>query len=299
MILFFFQTTTIYSKINIRYKIDDQIITNQDITNEQKYLLFLRPNLDKISEKELIKISENSIIREIIKKKEINKVFKNFDELNLINKLKKNLFKFKDVKNDKEFKELLIKSNLDYKIIIDKIKYEALWNELIFIRFNQSIKIDKKLLKQRLISRVSNNKKFEYNLSELLFELKKDEKLKTLNLKILDSIKKDGFKSTASKYSIAESSVRGGEIGWIKETLLSENLNKILSKTEIGNITKPIKIPNGYLILKDNNKKQIKQKINLENELKEMENYERNKQLNQFSLLYFKKLKQNTNINEY
>ena len=69
VILFFFQTTTIYSKINIRYKIDDQIITNQDITNEQKYLLFLRPNLDKISEKELIKISENSIIREIIKKK--------------------------------------------------------------------------------------------------------------------------------------------------------------------------------------------------------------------------------------
>ena len=59
VILFFFQTTTIYSKINIRYKIDDQIITNQDITNEQKYLLFLRPNLDKISEKELIKISEN------------------------------------------------------------------------------------------------------------------------------------------------------------------------------------------------------------------------------------------------
>ena len=67
----------------------------------------------------------------------------------------------------------------------------------------------------------------------------------------------------------------------------------------INDITKPIKYPNGYLILRINGKKEIKQQINIDNELDEMIRYERNKQLNQFSLLYYKKLKQNILINEY
>ena len=39
-----------------------------------------------------------------------------------------------------------------------------------------------------------------------------------------------------------------------KETLLSENLVEILNSLKNGSITKPIKYPNGYLVLKINNK---------------------------------------------
>ena len=67
---------------------------------------------------------------------------------------------------------------------------------------------------------------------------------------------------------------------------------------EINEITEPINYPNGYLILKINNKREIKQQINIEKELKELIAFEKNKQLNQFSLLYYKKLKQNEVINE-
>ena len=67
----------------------------------------------------------------------------------------------------------------------------------------------------------------------------------------------------------------------------------------VNEISKPIKFPNGYLILKINDKQQIIQKINFDKELKDLIEYEKNKQLNQFSLLYYKKLKQNIVINEY
>ena len=43
----------------------------------------------------------------------------------------------------------------------------------------------------------------------------------------------------------------------------------------------------------------MKQKINIEKELKELVQYETRRQLNQYSILYYKKLKQNTVINEY
>ena len=43
----------------------------------------------------------------------------------------------------------------------------------------------------------------------------------------------------------------------------------------------------------------MKQKIDINKELNEKIMFEKNKQLNQFSLLYYKKLKQNTKVDEY
>ena len=286
------------AEIKIKYEIDNQIITNIDIENEKNYLLFLRPELKKLSKKELKKISENSIIREIIKKKELNKIFKNIDNKKLNEQIKDNLLKFKKISTEEELKNQIKEYNIDYLNVIEKMKYERLWNNLISKKYSSLVKINKKKLKDDLIYKMSNSKKFEYNLSELLFEIKDN---KNLNLKyknITEYINENGFKAGASKYSIAGSAKKGGEIGWVKETLLSRNIIKILSELKVGEITKPIKYPNGYLVLKLNKKKEMKQIIDIEKELKDVIRFETNKQLNQFSLLYYKKLKQNIIINE-
>ena len=39
--------------IKIKYKIGNEIITNLDIEYEQRYLVFLRPELEKLTKKEL------------------------------------------------------------------------------------------------------------------------------------------------------------------------------------------------------------------------------------------------------
>ena len=249
-------------------------------------------------ENEVLKITENSLVREIIKVKEINRIFSNQDDLKFIDDVKKS-FWFKNVKNEKDFIKLTNQNNIEYEKIIKKIKYEALWNELIFKKYNSLIKIDEDKLRQQILKKIENNKRFEYNLSELLFDIDKDDNLKNKYNIISNYISQNDFKTAASRFSISNSSNKGGEIGWIKETLLSNNLNIILNKMNINKITKPIKYPNGYLILKINDKKEMKQTINIEKELKERIKFERNKQLNQFSLLYYKKLKQNTVIDEY
>lgn len=298
-ILFFFQITELSAKIEIRYKIDTEILTNIDVLEEREYLIFLKPNLKSLDRNEMLKIAENSLIREIIKKKEIKRVFKDQENFDFIEDIKKNLFKFKNVKNETEFKNLTKVNNINYEKIIDKIKYEAMWNELIFQKYSSFIKIDENELKNQLIEKSSKVKKFEYKLSEILYEVKNNENFKDKNKTVFNYIKNNDFKVAATKFSISNSSNKGGEIGWIKETLLSKNLNNILSKMEINQISEPIKHPSGYLILKINDKKKMKQIIDIDKELKDLINFEKNKQLNQFSLLYFKKLKQNVIINEF
>ncbi len=287
------------AQIKIKYKIGEEIITNIDIINERQYLIFLRPELKNLSNNEILEISKNSLIREIIKKKEINKLFKDVNNPILVKEIKKKLFKFKNVKNENELLKLVSSLNLEYEDIVEKMKYEAFWNELIFQKYNSFIKIDEEKLKLELIEKISSNKKYEYNLSELLFEVDKNEKLEKKYKEILNYIKLNNFKTAASKFSISSNSKTGGEIGWVKETLLSKDLNAIIKNIKIGDLSFPIKYPNGYLILKVNDKKEMKQVINIDEELKEIINFERNKQLNQFSLLFYKKLKQNTIINEY
>ncbi len=289
----------INAQVNLKYKIGNQIISNVDILNEKNYLLFLRPELKNLPEKEILTISENSLIREIIKKKELDIIFKNFNDLMFIEEIKKNLLKFKNIKTDIELKILLKKNNLEYEKILDKMKYEALWSELIFKKYNSLVKIDKKSLKKKLIIKISNDKKFEYNLSEILFEVDNKNSVDQNYKKIINYIKVNNFKTAATKFSISNTSNKGGEIGWVKETLLSEKLITILKKMNINDITKPIRYPSGYLILKINDKKKLERNLNMEDELNELIRYERNKQLNQFSLMHYKKLKQNSKIDEY
>lgn len=292
-------STCLNAKIQIKYKIGDEIITNFDISEEKKYLIFLRPNLKNLNTVEITKISEDSLIKDIIKKKEIKKVFtkpagKNFEE-----KILNDLYRFKKVKNKDQFIYLLNQNKIEYDKIIDKIKYEALWNDLIYRKFNSIVKIDKNHLQNILKNKLKNNTKYEYNLSELLFEVNNKEELNSKYMKILKYIDQTDFKTAAVKFSVSNSNNRGGEIGWIKETLLSVNLSKILKEMNVREITKPIEYPNGYLLLKINNRRKMKEIIDFNKELDELIRFERNRQLNQFSLLFYKKLKQNTVINEY
>ena len=300
LILFFiFFGTANSSNVKIKYKVGEKIITNVDIIEEIKYLVFFKPSLKKVKKNDLYKLAENSLIRQVIKNKELDRIYEINKDYNFVNNFISRLFKEKGVDTELDFKNLLNKENINYDDLIIKLKYEGLWNDLVYKKYNNSVKIDKNYLRNELLESVSNNKKFEYNLSEILFEVPKDSNLDKQYEIILENIKINGFENTAIKFSISETAFRGGNIGWIKETLLSENLRKILNNMKISMTTKPLKYPNGFLILKINKKKEFKEKIDINKELQEIIKFEKNKQLNQFSLLFYKRLKQNTIINEY
>ena len=58
-------------------------------------------------------------------------------------------------------------------------------------------------------------------------------------------------------------------------------------------------MPSGFLVLQVNNIKNTKVKIDLEKEFKKLLNYEKNNQLNQYSKIYYNKIKKNLEINEF
>jgi peptidyl-prolyl cis-trans isomerase SurA len=116
---------------------------------------------------------------------------------------------------------------------------------------------------------------------------------------IYQDIEQIGFKNTATKFSISETSKLGGYLGILNETQLSNEISEILSSKDISEYTEPIKVGINYLILFVNDKKIIKKTIDKENLLKNLIEIERQKQFDNFSQIYFNKIKINSFINEF
>ena len=170
-----------------------------------------------------------------------------------------------------------------------------MWNSLIVKKFIKDVKIDEEKIKQE-ISQI--NYQYEYNLSEIVFELKTNENINDKYLLIKNKIKQDGFVDVALSSSISDTSKTGGALGWIKQSTLSKVIKDELINIKTGNITKPIVIPGGILILKVNNQRKIKKDIDIKNEMKMVIRNKTNEQLNQYSILYFNKVKKDILINE-
>ena len=286
--------------IEIKVKINDEIITNLDIENEKKYLLFLNQKLIELDKSKVEDLAKNSLITEIIKKIELEKFFDFTNNNHLVNKIEKQLIKKRNINNVEEFKKILKDKDLDYFIVKEKLLIETLWNKLIYEKYKDNVVINKKELRENIIIKFNNNKqKFAYNLSEIVLSKDIGETLDKKLLKIDKSIEKIGFENTANIYSISSSSKNGGLIGWINEIQISKKINEKIRKLEVNQITEPIEIQNGYILIKVNNKKQIQQDINIDNELDKLINKEMNSQLSNFSTIFYKKLKKNIEINEY
>lgn len=243
------------SEIFIAVTINNEIITNQDIAKEEEYLKKLNPDLSKLEKNKMNNIAKNSLINQIVKKNEVEKFFDLKKENSLVEEVFKDLLKKLNFDNQLDFKKSLIKEN-QYTIeeIKKNLKIELYWNELIFFKYKDMIKINKDDLKKKIETK-KNNFETEFFLSEIFFNKKKDVNLNDQIKLIKESIKDIGFNNTANIFSISESAKFGGKIGWVKENNLSKQISKELSKLKIGQHTEVIQVGNNYLMLKIDDKK--------------------------------------------
>ena len=294
-----FNNTSLCLENKILAKVDQEIVTSIDVDNEAKYLILLNPNIKNLSKKEIFDISKNSIIREKVKYIEINKNFKNLNVPNkYIEPILKNIYQKIGIDNLEIFQRYLKENSIDYEYIKDKIKIETLWNELIFVKFSSKILINKEEIKKRLISEVKQYSK-SYMVSEIFFEASGSDQVENIYKKIVKTIENDGFDNAVLSYSSSNTANSGGQLGWIGEEALNENLRNILNEMNEGEYTKPITVPAGFLVLKIDKIKKEKINQNIEKKIDKIINVKKNDQLNQFSKIHFNKVKKDININEF
>ena len=297
-LLFFLMLNQVQSiETRIIHNIQNEIITNIDIKNEFKYLIALNNSLQKLDKEKIYSISNESIIREKIKKIEI---LKNFKEIKInedySSVLLKNIYLRINLKSLNEFEKYLKNYGLTINNIKTKTTIDALWNELIVQKYGAKININESKIKEEILKNSKIQTK-EYQLSEIIFEVTSKEEIEKKYKEVVKSIDREGFENSAAIYSFSESAKIGGDIGWINENSLNDNIKKNIKDLKHGQITKPIILSNGILILRLEDTKTLESTINVKNELKTAIIYERNRQLNEYSKIYYNKIKKNLDFN--
>jgi peptidyl-prolyl cis-trans isomerase SurA len=297
LVFFIFNSNSNSLENKILVKIENQIITSIDVNNEYKYLVALNPSIKNSKKDDILKLSKRSILQEKIKKIEIEKNFNNPQiPQEFLEQILQNVYSKIGLTNLDDFKEYLISNNIDFENVKNKLKIEALWNELILTKFSSKVKVNEKELRKR----IKDNDKYlkSYLLSEISFEVSNLKELDKKFQEISNIINDKGFDYAALRYSVSPTSNLGGKLDWINENSLNKNIKTAIKKLKINDFTKPINIPGGFLILQINDIKKTKIEIDIEKEFEKLKNYEKNNQLNQYSKIYFNKIKKDLAINE-
>ena len=301
--IFFISSNIIASqKIQILYKINNSLVTNIDVNSELNYLISLNTKLKDLDKSEIFEIAKESLIREKIKLNEIKKFFiiEKYENNQLLENIMKNLYTNLNLNNLIEFENYLETFGVSINEVKEKLKIEILWNQLITRKFQNQINIDENEIRQNVKNEKMNYKEIvEYDLSEIVFTPQNEKELNEKIKKITETINMYGFETAAIKFSISDTSKIGGNIGKIKENQLSKNLKKEIQKLKVNEFSKPININNNYLIIKVNQKRIVNEEFDENKIVKEIIKIEKDKQYQNFSQIYFNKIKLNTQINEF
>ena len=291
---------SVANNVSIKFKIENKIVTNLDIENEARYLAAVNSNLGSLSNQKLLEIATNSIIQENIKIIELEKFFDLKKENEDVDKIvMNNLYSIFGLENKNDLNNLFLVKKIDLNQIVFKHKVDFFWNKMIFDRYIKKINVNKEQIKKKLEISINKEQKIkEFFLSEILFDLNAEEKLENKYEKIIREIEEINFSNAANIFGISDSSKNGGKLGWIKENQLSERILENIQRLEIGMLSNPIQVVNGYLILRVEDIRVSEKKVNFNDELNKAIQIETEKQLNKHSLILFNRIKKNILINE-
>ena len=301
LFLFYSQISANEQSIVLKYKVNNDLITNYDIAKEAKYLAALNTELQDIDQNQLLDIGKKSLIREKIKKYELEKYYEINYETTAVDGYIENFKKRLGFENNSNFETYLINYETNIDEIKKKLIIELTWNKMILEFYQDSILIDEKKISETLEKTIKEKKiQKSFELNEIIFSEKNNEEFLKKYKKIVIDIENLGFEKAAAIHSISGTANVGGDIGWVSQNQLTEKINNEIKNLDLGNYTKPINTAGGSIILQLKNIKNILvEDIDRELELSKIINAEKTRQLNQFSIVHFKKVENKSYVKNF
>lgn len=284
VIIFFLLSTPSLASSNFQIitKVGNEIITSFELKNKIKTTLFLAgEELSQNNVNDIKNLSLEYLINTKLKKEELKKYnFERNNELRVKNYLE-NLSQKLNIKTV-DLEKVFLANGLEFNLFLEEIKTEFLWQNLIYEIYSKKINLDENEITRELNKIISDQQSIlEYNLSKIETKILKEDEL----IDIMNYIKNFSFQKAAQKYSIAYTSVNGGNIGWVNSKSLSNNILELVKNLKIGEYSKPMKRDTSVLIFYLNDKRKISNldKNNLEKLKTSIINKKTNSLLNIYS----------------
>jgi len=278
--------------------VGNKAITKSDIVNEVKIILILN---NKVFSEELRDQLESSAIKATIKRNIQKIAIEKYDLGYSPEELEKEIVMLANNVNLnlEEFKKIFISNEINFSVLEDSIRTELLWNSLIFQLYKDRLSVNLEEINEQLAF-IENKKEFdEYLVSEIILGQIPKDKLGSELAKIKNQIEVEGFEKTAMEVSISETSINGGDLGWVSENIITEEFRTQIFNTPVGQISKPIFLPEGILIFKIRDKRKTEKFLNLDEAKNQLVNAEKQKILTMHSIAHYDSLRRSITVKYY
>ena len=301
LLLLFLHFTKSYASVSdsLFATVGNKALTKFDIVKELKLILII--NGQSFSEDRRVQLESaavNSAIKNTIKRMEIEK----YNDLSYDkDDLNKELFRIaSNLDMDVDLlRSTLLANEIEFSYLTEQIQTELLWNSLIFNIYKDRVSINIDEINEQLELIQSAKETYEYLISEIIINpVTEDMRQNKIN-EVKEKIKLDGFEQAAVDLSISETGLKGGDLGWINENVLSKQFKSKIVMTKVGEISEPVILKEGILFFKVRDKRKIEKFSSLEKAKDQLVKSQKTKILNMFSLTHYDNLKRTISIEYY
>jgi peptidyl-prolyl cis-trans isomerase SurA len=137
--------------------------------------------------------------------------------------------------------------------LAEQVHDGLMWNKVIQRELRPKVEVADDEI-DAVIDRIrANAGKQEYLVSEIFLAVdspKDEDQVKQVAQNLVDQLKKGAnFAAVARQFSQSAGAAQGGDLGWIQQGQLSPELNRALTAAQAGEVSDPIRTPNGFHIL--------------------------------------------------
>lgn len=268
----------IISSQDIQNRINAFLMTTQIPLNDQTRNMILQRVIHAaVDEKIKLQNAEKNGIT--ISDKDIDSAIKNFEKNNNI--------------PAGGLKDILKKNKVAASSFREQMKSDVAWLRLVKNKMRSDSYLTQKEIESALEDAKSDLSTPKFQISEIF--IKKD-KAKDINNLVQNLRNDDRFELYAMQFSDSPSASNGGNLGWVNQGKLPEQLEKSVRKLQVGGISEAVLLNDGYYILKLNQKfDPTKNKPEIPDE-KQIRSFLTNQRMETFAQKYLQDLRQNAVI---
>ena len=275
-------------------KVNNEIITDYELKNKILSLIMLSG--EELNQKNINKLKKpalDSLIQHKLKKIELSKY-----KIKTNNNQIQNYLLSVSSNNIENFKKNFGDNNLSFQLYLDEVETQFKWQNLIYKLYSNKIDVDENSINEDLKNLIKSESSIEeYKIAEIEISINPNNSIKEQVEDIKNLIETIGFEKTALQYSVATTAPKNGDLGWVNSKFLSPSIYKIVSKLQVGEISKPITKQSNIVFFKLSDKKFSSiNNINV-NELKQkLIDQKKNELFNLYSRSHLSKLKNSSLI---
>ena len=233
--------------------VNNEIISKYDFINRVKLVIFLSrlPN-DKKTIKRISSQILRGLINDKLKLQEARKLGINVKQT----ELKAAITEIEKMNGLAEgrMRVLMKKKGINFSSFQLQVEAQTAWSKAVVKQVLSANKISDEAVDEAIATIELNKGKPEYKVAEIFipFEAgKSTEKARQIAMRLYSQIQQGAnFSALARAFSQSASAAKGGNLGWIRNEQIEQNLSNIMTKMRKNSTSEPMKGESGYYVLK-------------------------------------------------